>query len=84
MLAGKASQAFKIGGNIVGGIGISITAYQYFEQGSITGKEFTVDTIMGVAGFLGPWGAAASLVYFGSKGIYEYYSGETVFDKPNK
>lgn len=64
--------------------GIGITAYQYFGQESITGKEAFWDTTMGVVGFMGPWGAGASLLYFGVKTAYEYYSGDTFFDKPNK
>ncbi|MCS3529892.1 hypothetical protein [Chryseobacterium sp. JUb7] len=98
MLAGKASTGsifsasalskgatgLKWLGRIAGGVGLGITTYQYLGQDSISGTEFTVDTVMGVVGFLGPWGAAASLTYFGGKALYEYYSGDTLFDKPNK
>ena len=98
MLAGKASTGsifsasalskgatgFKWLGRAAGGIGLGITSYQYFGQKSISGAEFTVDTVMGVVGFFGPWGAAVSLTYFAGKALYEYYSGDTLFDKPNK
>lgn len=80
----NASTGLKWFGRAVGAVGVGITAYQYLGQKSITGKEAAWDTAMGVVGFLGPWGAAASLTYFGGKALYEYYSGDTVFDKPNK
>ena len=77
----NSSKVLKVGGNLAGGIGLGVTAYQYV-NGEISREEATVDGIMGIAGFFWPFGTAASLLYFGGKLIYEGVSGETVFDKP--
>ena len=75
------SNALKTTGNVLGGIGIGVTGYQYF-SGQISGTEASVDTVMGIVGFIGPVGGAISLTYFAGKAIYEYSSGNTLFDKP--
>jgi RHS repeat-associated protein len=70
-------------GIVAGGIGLGITTYQYF-SGQITGKEALVDSVFGAIGFMGPIGAGISILYFGGKAVYEYSSGDTLFDKPIK
>jgi len=71
-------------GKIVGGAGLMLTGYQYAE-GQISGTEASVDMIMGAVGIWGgPFGAGASLLYFGGKLIYESYSGNTLFEKPKQ
>ncbi|WPO81612.1 DUF6443 domain-containing protein [Chryseobacterium sp. JJR-5R] len=69
---GKFSTALKWGGRAVGAIGLANTAYQWSE-GNISDARAIADGVMGVVGFFGPWGAAASLVYFGGMAIYETY-----------
>lgn len=39
---------------------------------------------MGAIGFIPIWGTAISLTYFAGKALYEYYSGETLFEKPQQ
>ncbi|UZT97250.1 hypothetical protein ODZ84_18975 [Chryseobacterium fluminis] len=77
---GKFSKALKWGGRIVGGIGIANSIYQGME-GNISSTRAAVDTAMGVVGFFGPWGAAASLIYFGGMAIDEtnFNDGKAVF-----
>jgi hypothetical protein len=69
---GKFSTALKWGGRIVGGIGVANSIYQGIE-GNISPTRAAVDSVMGVVGFFGPWGAAASLAYFGTMAVYEHY-----------
>lgn len=66
---------------VAGGGGILLTAYQ-FGVGQISGGEAVVDGLFGVIGFFGPLGAGVSIIYFGGKALYEYFSGETLFEKP--
>lgn len=80
-IALNTASKFKIAGNVVGGLSLGVTFLQY-DQGQISGLEATVDTIFGVVGFLGPIGAGISATYFVGKIGYEYFSGNTVFDKP--
>ncbi|MCS4300665.1 DUF6443 domain-containing protein [Chryseobacterium sp. BIGb0232] len=80
--AGKATSAYSIAGKVVGGVGMFVTGYQYLD-GQITGTEASVDLAMGAIGFTG-WGAPISLAYFGGKFIYEYSTGESLFEKPQK
>ncbi len=61
-----------------GGAGILLTGYQY-KSGQISGTEALVDGIMGVAGF---WFPGISIIYFGGKALYEYSTGNTLFEKP--
>ncbi|KIC02126.1 hypothetical protein OA88_10375 [Flavobacterium sp. JRM] len=77
MIAGRAG----IAGKVLGGVGLGVTGYQY-ATGQITSTEASIDVIMGTVGFLGPIGAVTSLTYFAGKAIYEYSSGETLFEKP--
>ncbi|AZA51543.1 RHS repeat-associated core domain-containing protein [Chryseobacterium sp. G0201] len=69
---GKFSTVLKWGGRAVGAIGIANSLYQGY-NGNISTTRAAVDTVMGVVGFIGPWGAAASLVYFGGMAVYEHY-----------
>ena len=78
-LAGRA----KIAGRVIGGFGIGITYYQW-DKGQISGTEATVDAVMGVIGFIPGWGTAISLTYFAGKTLYEQFSGNTLFEKPNQ
>lgn len=61
-----------------GGAGVLLTAYQY-GSGQISGTEALVDGIMGVAGF---WFPGISILYFGGEALYEYSTGNTLFEKP--
>lgn len=69
---GKYSTVLKWGGRAVGAIGVANSLYQGY-KGNISKSRATLDTVMGVVGFMGPWGAAASLIYFGGMAIYETY-----------
>ncbi|KPH13813.1 hypothetical protein AMQ68_09770 [Chryseobacterium sp. ERMR1:04] len=69
---GKFSTVLKWGGRAVGAVGIANSLYQGY-NGNISTTRAAVDTVMGVVGFIGPWGAAASLVYFGGMAVYEHY-----------
>ena len=77
----KVAKGANIGGKIIGGAGLALTGYQYYDN-QISGTEFLVDSAFGVIGFMGPIGAGVSLAYFGGKLAYEYYSGNTLFTKP--
>lgn len=77
----KAASGYKIAGNIIGGLGLLVTAVQLREN-KITVTEAAVDALFGVVGFLGPVGAGISAIYFIGKNAYEQFSGETVFEKP--
>ncbi|QHC85053.1 hypothetical protein AS589_09830 [Empedobacter brevis] len=79
----SAAKVLKISGNALAGVGAVVSIYQY-SSGQISGTEFTVDMIMSGVGFLGPFGAGASLIYFGGKAIYEYSSGKDLFEKPTQ
>ena len=58
----------------------------------MSGLEFGVDTaiagaaiatsLMVVAAPIAPFVAAGSLMYFGGKALYELYTGQTLFTKP--
>lgn len=78
----KLASSAKVAGNILGGVGIGLTAVSYI-NGDISGLEATMDMAMGAAAFLGPVGFGVSATYFLVKTGYEYFSGETVFEKPN-
>ena len=75
------AKVLKISGNALAGVGAVVSIYQY-GSGQISGTEFTVDMIMTGVGFLGPVGAGVSLIYFGGKAVYEYSTGENLFEKP--
>jgi RHS repeat-associated protein len=70
-------------GALAGVAGLGITAYQYANH-QISGTEATIDGVFGVIGFIGPWGAAISIGYFGGKYLYEHYSGNTLYEKPTQ
>ena len=76
-----AASGLKIAGGALAGFGAAVSAYQY-NTGQISGKEFTVDLVMTGVAFLGPVGAGVSFTYFAGKATYEYFSGDTLFDKP--
>jgi hypothetical protein len=76
----RAASKYAIAGKVVGGLGMFVTGYQFFD-GQITGTEASVDLIMGGIGFTG-WGTPISLMYFVGKSLYEYSTGNTLFEKP--
>ncbi|KIA91881.1 hypothetical protein OC25_18990 [Pedobacter kyungheensis] len=76
-----AAKGYRLAGNVIGGLGIAVTGLQYI-NGDITGTEAAVDAAFGVIGFFGPIGAGVSATYFLGKMGYEYFSGNTLFDKP--
>lgn len=78
----KIAKGAKIGGHIAGGISLGVTYYQW-NTGQISNTEASIDAIMGAIGFIPGWGTAISLTYFVGKGLYEHFSGETLFEKPN-
>jgi hypothetical protein len=79
----NAAEGYKVAGNLVSGLGIAVTGLQYLND-DITGTEALVDTSFGLIGiFGGEYGAGASVTYFLGKMGYEYFSGKTLFDKPN-
>ncbi len=69
---GVTSKGLNVLGKAVGVAGLVNTGYQW-SQGNISDTRAIADGIMGVVGFLGPWGAAVSIVYFGGIAAYEYY-----------
>jgi RHS repeat-associated protein len=84
------SKGLKVGGNLLGGFGIIVSTYQY-NNGQISGLEFTVDALISGAAiatsiFAAPAVATVfavgALAYFGGKAIYEYSSGKTLYEKP--
>lgn len=84
------SSGLKITGNTLGGVGIAIGAYQYYNN-QISGLEFGVDTFVAGAAIVTSIVAApavatgfavGALVYFGGKAIYEYSTGTTLYIKP--
>jgi hypothetical protein len=77
----KAASGYKVAGSIVGGLGLGITYLQY-RNNQITSTEASFDAAFGVIGFLGPIGAGISGTYFIGKVGYEYFSDNTVFEKP--
>ena len=77
----NAASKFKVAGNIVGGLGLGVTGLQYYNN-QITGFEASVDAAFGVISFFGPIGAGIGATYFIGKLGYEYFSGNTVFEKP--
>jgi hypothetical protein len=80
-LAKSTATTLKVGGAALGAFGLGMTAVEYF-NGNVSGFEATTDAVFGVIGFLGPVGAGVSILYFGGKMLYEYSSGETLFEKP--
>ena len=77
----NAASKFKVAGNIVGGLGLGVTGLQYYNN-QITRFEASVDAAFGVISFFGPIGAGIGATYFIGKLGYEYFSGNTVFEKP--
>jgi hypothetical protein len=78
--AANAASKYAVAGKVVGGLGMGVTLMQY-GTGQISGTEASIDLIMGGIGFTG-WGAPISLMYFGGKFLYEYSTGNTLFEKP--
>jgi RHS repeat-associated protein len=78
--AANAASKYAVAGKVVGGLGMGVTYIQY-RTGQISGTEASIDLIMGGIGFTG-WGAPVSLMYFGGKFLYEYSTGNTLFEKP--
>ncbi|MDR7131002.1 RHS repeat-associated protein [Algoriphagus sp. 4150] len=76
----NAASKFAVAGKVVGGLGMGITVMQW-RTGQISDTEASVDLIMGAIGFTG-WGTPVSLLYFGGKFVYEYSTGNTLFEKP--
>src|SRR5690554_3509300 len=79
----KVAGKYQAAGKVVGGLGLGMTGYQYFD-GQITGTEAVVDAVFGVIGFMGPIGAGVSMTYFIGKYAYESLSGNTLFEKPSE
>lgn len=77
----NAASKFRVAGNIVGGLGIGVTLLQ-LGTNQITGFEASVDAAFGVISFMGPIGAGIGATYFVGKIGYEYFSGNTLFEKP--
>lgn len=77
----KAANGYKVAGNVVGGLGLLVTGAQLYNN-QITGTEASIDAAFGIIGFIGPIGAGISATYFIGKLGYEYYSGNTLFEKP--
>jgi hypothetical protein len=75
---GVTSKGLNVLGKAVGVVGLVNTGYQW-SQGNISDARAIADGVMGVVGFLGPWGAGASLVYFGGMALIEHYGNN---DKP--
>jgi hypothetical protein len=66
-IAHRTANTFKVAGRVVGVVGMGFTVYDMLEgRKSLTG-EGGLDLIMGGVGFIGPWGALASALYFGGK-----------------
>lgn len=78
--AANAVSKYAVAGKVVGGLGMGVTLIQY-GTGQISGTEASIDLIMGGIGFTG-WGTPVSLMYFGGKFLYEYSTGNTLFEKP--
>lgn len=78
--AANAASKYAVAGKVVGGLGMGVTLLQY-GTGQISGTEASIDLIMGGIGFTG-WGTPVSLMYFGGKFLYEYSTGNTLFEKP--
>ena len=78
------SSSLKSTGAVLGGVGLLSTAVQY-GTGQISGTEAFFDGAFGVIGLLPiPGAALVSLGYSVFKAGYEYYTGETLFEKPKK
>ncbi len=80
--AANAASKYAVAGKVVGGLGMGVTLLQY-GTGQISGTEASIDLIMGGIGFTG-WGTPVSLIYFGGKFLYEYSTGNTLFEKPGE
>ncbi|MBF7090081.1 hypothetical protein IUY40_00800 [Flavobacterium sp. ALJ2] len=71
-------------GDLVGWGAAGISVSQYF-RGDIGGYELATDLGMTYIGTKGGWATAASLAYFGGKGIWNYYNPENpLFPVPIK
>lgn len=68
-------------GNVVGGLSLLVTGARLYNN-EITATEATIDAVFGIIGFIGPIGAGISAIYFIGKFGYEYFSGNTLFEKP--
>lgn len=77
----KAASGYKVAGNVFGGLSLLVTGAQLYNN-QITVTEATIDAAFGIIGFLGPIGAGISAIYFIGKFGYEYFSGNTLFEKP--
>lgn len=75
------AKGLKIAGNVLAGVGVGVSVYQV-TTGQISKTEFAVDMAFTAIGFAGPAGAAISLLYFGGKALYEYQTGDTLFEDP--
>ncbi|WP_262502894.1 polymorphic toxin-type HINT domain-containing protein [Prolixibacter bellariivorans] len=67
----KLGGVFRMGGNILGGIGLFSTAYQMITK-QISAKEGGTDMGAGVTGFFGIMGMSFSGVYFGMKAMGQF------------
>jgi len=76
----RTGASLKGAGVVAGFGGLAVTGYQLY-NGQISGTEAAVDAAFGAIGFTG-WGAPISIAYFGGKFLYEYSTGNTLFDKP--
>ena len=77
----KAANGYKVAGSALGVLSLGVTYMQY-REGQIYGTEASIDAAFGVIGFFGPIGAGVSATYFIGKFGYEYFSGNTIFEKP--
>ncbi|RQO41798.1 hypothetical protein DBR39_02750 [Chryseobacterium sp. KBW03] len=68
----RTSTVLKWTGRAAGAIGLLNTGYQW-QQGNISNARAIADGIMGAVGFIGPYGAAASLLYFGGMALIEQH-----------
>ena len=65
----KLGAGLRIGGNILGGIGIAYTGYQMLYNDAPIGKGI-LDIGFGVIGFTGSFGLGMSAIYFGIDTFY--------------
>jgi len=75
------STILKSAGVAAGLGGLTVKGYQFYHR-QISWTEASFDAAFGAIGFFGPVGAGVIVLYFGSKFLYEYSTGETVFVKP--
>ncbi|PWG77958.1 RHS repeat-associated core domain-containing protein, partial [Pararcticibacter amylolyticus] len=79
-LVQRAATSLKVGGAILGGIGVVMTGVEIYNGNKSLVGEGGLDLIMGGVGFIPGWGWAASGLYFGGK----YLLQETGNDFWNK